>query len=146
MRISKVRYFGGQGIKWLARDKVWSGFVIGLFFVFGFHRSLVVYSHAQSSYPLAASALGASSSSSHASFSHHHPLSPPTQESRFIYLFYLFYYAPFRLFYLMLFLFNALFLYLSVCAEAGGQQEIQKDPYVPANKKLLHPNLRFFFF
>jgi len=84
VRISKVRYFGGQGIKWLARDKVWSGFVIGLFFVFGLHRSLVVYSHAQSSYPLAASALGASSSSSHASFSHHHPLSPPTQESRFI--------------------------------------------------------------
>ena len=125
MRISKVRYFGGQGIKWLARDKVSSGFVIGLFLVFGLHRSLVVYSHAQSSYPLAASALGASSSSSHSSFTP--SPSPFSTNSRIkIILFYLFYYAPFRLFYLMLFLFIALFLYLSVCVE--GQQETQQDP------------------
>jgi len=50
---------------------------------------------------------------------------------------YFIYYAPFRLF-----LFNAIFYlmlyFVSVCLR-GGQQEIQKDPSAPANKKLPHP-------
>jgi len=63
------------------------------------------------------------------------PFSPPTQESRFIYLFHLLCSFSFILFnaifYLMLY-------FVSVCLR-GGQQEIQKDPLAPANKKLLHP-------
>jgi len=135
-----MTFVGGQGIKWLALDKVWSGYVIGLFFVFGLHRSLVVYSHAQSSYPLAASALGASSSSSHSSFTT--PPSPFSTNSR-IKDSDLFYFILFTmlLFVYSIFCYSYLVLYfVSVCAE--GNKRSRKIPLAPANKKTSSPKLR----